>query len=218
MPAVNEPAANLEVAEWFQGEPSNIDQQRGKVILIEVFQVNCPGCFIGGLPEAIQTYMAFKGRPLVVWGLATAFEDYHLNSYENLKRLIDTGEVVGQTQAFLSERDMLSMGRLQYFMPFPVAWDKVVKREGGVREGEVQAMIERDFPGWETMPEAHRSQLENQIRAYYERKEYDALTFDRYGLRGTPSSIIIDKEGRVRHKLFGSGLGLEKLVEPLLDE
>jgi len=137
MPAVNEPAPNLQVAEWVQGDPSNIDQERGQVILIEAFQVNCPGCFIGALPEVIQTYMTFKGKPLTVWGLATAFEDYHLNTLDNLKKLVDTGEVVGETMAMLSERDMLSMGRLQYFMPFPVAMDQIVKRAGGVKEYEV---------------------------------------------------------------------------------
>ena len=218
MPAVDEPAPNLQVAEWVQGPPSSVEQERGRVILIEVFQVNCPGCFIGGLPEAIQMHMTFKEKPLTVWGLATAFEDYHLNNLDNLRQLIDTGEVVGQTMATLSERDMLSMGRLQYFMPFPVAWDKVVKREGGVRDGEVERWIERDFPNFVEMPEAHRSRIEKQIHEYLEQKEYDALTFDQYRLRGTPSSIIIDKKGIVRHKLFGSGLELEKLLEPLINE
>ena len=218
MPAVNEPASNLEIAEWVQGPASNVDQERGRVILLEVFQVNCPGCFIGGLPEVIQTYMTFKEKPLTVWGLATAFEDYHLNTLDNLKKLIDTGEVVGETMAMLSERDMLSMGRLQYFMPFPVAWDHVTKREKGVREGEVERWIERDFPNFETMPKNHQIQIEAQIREYLEKKEYDARTFDQYGFRGTPSTLIIDKQGIVRHKLFGSGLELEKLIEPLLNE
>jgi hypothetical protein len=218
MPAVNEQAPNLQVAEWVQGDPSNIDQERGRVILIEVFQVNCPGCFIGGLPEVIQTYMTFKEKPLTVWGLATAFEDYDLNTLDHLKMLVDTGEVVGETMAALSGRDMLSMGRLQYFMPFPVAWDQVVKREKGIREEEVERWIERDFPNFETMPENHRAQIETQIRNYLEKKEYDARTFDQYGFRGTPSTLIIDKKGIVRHKLFGSGLELEKLIEPLLEE
>ena len=201
-----------------QGDPSNVDQELGKVILIEVFQVNCPGCFIGGLPEAIQTYMTFKGKPLTVWGLATAFEDYNLNTLENLKNLVYTGEVVGETMAMLSERDLLSMGRLQYFMPFPVAMDRVIKRERGVREGEAQQWIERDFPDFENMPQIHQNQIKTQIHDYLGKKEYDALTFDQYGLQGTPSAIIIDKKGIVRHKLFGSGLELEKLIEPLLDE
>ena len=218
MPAVNELAPNLDIAAWVQGDPSNIDQEQGKVILIEVFQVNCPGCFIGGLPEVIQTYMTFKGKPLTVWGLATAFEDYHLNTLDNLKKLVDTGEVVGETMAMLSERDMLSMGRLQYFMPFPIAMDQVTKRVGGVEDGEVQRWIDRDFPDFNNMPELHRRQVEMQIRQYLEKKEYNALTFDHYGLQGTPSSIIIDKKGMIRHKLFGSNLGLEKLIEPLLNE
>ena len=218
MPAVNESAPNLQVAEWVQGDPSNIDQQLGQVILIEVFQVNCPGCFIGGLPEVIQAYMTFREKPLTVWGLATAFEDYQLNTLDHLKKLVDTGEVVGETMVALSERDMLSMGRLQYFMPFPIAWDKVVKREKGIREGEVEQWIERDFPNFKTMPENHQTQIDTQIREYLEKKEYDAQTFDQYGLKGTPSTIIIDKKGIVRHKLFGSGLGLEKLIEPLLNE
>ena len=218
MPAVNEPAPNLQVEEWVQGKPSNIDQERGRVILIEVFQVNCPGCFIGALPEVIQTYMTFREQPLTVWGLATAFEDHHLNTLENLKKLVDTGEVVGETMAMLSERDMLSMGRLQYFMPFPVAMDLVVKRSGGVKEGEVQQWIDRDFPDYNNMPEIHRNQIKKQIHEYLEKKENDALTFDQYGLQGTPSSIIIDKKGIIRHKLFGSNLELEKLIEPLLKE
>jgi hypothetical protein len=162
--------------------------------------------------------MTFREKPLTVWALATAFEDYHLNTLDNLKKLIDTGEVVGETMAMLSERDMLSMGRLQYFMPFPIAWDRVVKREGGVREGEVEQWIDRDFPDFKTMPENHQTQIEMQIREYLDKKEYDALTFDQYGLRGTPSTLIIDKKGIVRHKLFGSGLELEKLIEPLLNE
>ena len=218
MSAVNQPATNLQVAEWVQGDPSNIDQELGRVILIEVFQVNCPGCFIGGLPEVIQAYMTYKEKPLTVWGLATAFEDYNLNTLDNLKMLLDTGEVVGETMVSLSERDMLSMGRLQYFMPFPIAWDQVVKREKGVREGEIEQWIERDFPNFKTMPENHQSQIEKQIREYLEKKEYDARTFDQYGFRGTPSTLIIDKKGIVRHKLFGSGLELEKLIEPLLKE
>jgi hypothetical protein len=218
MPAVDESAPNIQVAEWVQGDPSNIDQQRGQVILIEVFQVNCPGCFIGALPEVIQTYMTFKGRPLTVWGLATAFEDYHLNTLGNLKKLIDTGEVVGETMAMLSERDMLSMGRLQYFMPFPIAMDQIEKRTGEVKEHEVQRWIDRDFPDFKGMPELHRNQIEIQIREYLEKREYDALTFDQYGLQGTPSTIIIDKKGVIRHKLFGSSLQLEELIEPLLNE
>ena len=56
---------NIEVEEWFQGEPTNIDQERGKIIVIEVFQVNCPGCFISALPEAIQVHHKFKNNKVL---------------------------------------------------------------------------------------------------------------------------------------------------------
>lgn len=218
MPPAEELAPNLEVAEWVQGPESNLDLERGRVVLIEVFQVNCPGCFIGGLPEAIEVYRKFQEQPLTVWGLATAFEDFQLNSLDNLKRLLTAGEVVGATQVALMERGLLENGRLGYTIPFPVAWDKVVKRQGEVTAEEIQAFLARDFPGHENMPGYIQDQVKNQIRHYLSRKQYDAKTFDRYGLRGTPSSILIDKRGFLRHKLFGSGLGLEAHVQQLLDE
>jgi hypothetical protein len=37
-------------------------------------------------------------------------------------------------------------------------------------------------------------------------------------LRGTPSTIIIDKKGILRHKGFGANSGLERMVQILLQE
>ena len=62
-----------------------------------------------------------------MWALATAFEDFRLNTLENLKKLVATGEVIGQTHAHLMEQNMLSLGKLPYNLPFPVAWDQLVK-------------------------------------------------------------------------------------------
>jgi len=218
MPEVNQPAPNLEVAEWVQGDPSNIDQERGKVILIEVIQVNCPGCFISGLPEVIEVYTKHKDQPLTVWALATAFEDFGLNTLDNLKKLVTAGEVIGQTHAHLMEQNMLSLGKLPYNIPFPVAWDRLIKRDGTVRQEEIGNWIRRDFPNFESLPDSTRSAVGSEISNYLAKKEYDALTFDKMGLRGTPSTILIDKEGVLRHKLFGSGFGLMSHVEELLKE
>ena len=73
-PQANPPAPNLEIDKWVQGTPSDITQEKGNVILIFVFQINCPGCFLYGIPEAIELYESFQERPFKVWGLATAFE------------------------------------------------------------------------------------------------------------------------------------------------
>ena len=42
---LEEKAPLLQISDWVQGEPTNLDQLIGRVVLIEVFQVNCPGCF-----------------------------------------------------------------------------------------------------------------------------------------------------------------------------
>jgi hypothetical protein len=97
MPQINEPAPDLNIAEWVQGKSSNISQEKGKNIAIKVFQVNCPGCFISGFPEFLESYSKFKNQPILFWGLATAFEHYQWNTLDNLKKLVDQGEVVGDT-------------------------------------------------------------------------------------------------------------------------
>lgn len=218
MSLINNPAPPLDIKEWVQGNPGTIEENLGKVILIEAFQVNCPGCFVGGLPEAIDVYLKNKEKPLEVWGLATAFEDYRLNSIDNLRKLLDTGEVVGETHRHLSELNMLSMDRLQYFIPFPVAWDHITPCHGEVSDEAINQVIHRDFPQFDSMPEENKSWIKGQVEAYLNKKDFNAGTFETYQMKGTPTAILIDKKGVVRHNLFGSGQGLEALVESLLDE
>ena len=79
-------APNLEVSKWVQGKPTNIDEERGNVVLVEVFQVNCPGCFLYSMPEAIDIYRKYRDKGLTVLGLATAFEDFDKNNLENLQK------------------------------------------------------------------------------------------------------------------------------------
>ena len=54
---VGQPAPNLEVSHWIQGESTNIDKEKGFVVLVEVFQVNCPGCFLYALPKAHRLFI-----------------------------------------------------------------------------------------------------------------------------------------------------------------
>ena len=92
---IGDGAPNLSVSEWVQGRPTNIDKERGNVVLVEVFQVNCPGCFIYGIPQAVDMYKKYYRDDLRVLGVATAFEDFDKNTLENLKLLLTTGEVIG---------------------------------------------------------------------------------------------------------------------------
>ena len=102
MPAViGEKAPNLHLSEWVQGIPTNFDQEKDHIVIVEVFQVNCPGCFLYGIPEAISVYEKYSSEGVRVIGVATAFEDYDKNTLGNLKMLAETGEVVGDIRTFV---------------------------------------------------------------------------------------------------------------------
>jgi hypothetical protein len=218
MPLVDSPAIDLDIEEWVTGPETNISNELGKPILIYVFQVNCPGCFTHAIPEILEIHTKFIDSPLRVWGLATAFEDFHLNNLENLKMLVHSGEVVGETRAVLSASGRLNNNCLDYSIPFPIAWDKVVPYQPSDYLLETQNFIKIDFPEFETFPVKNQKLITNQVMTYLKQKTFKAKTFESYQLRGTPSVLLIDEKGILRGKWFGSGYGLINEVEKLLTD
>ncbi len=121
-------APNLKVSDWVQGLPTNIDKLIGNIIVIEVFQVNCPGCFLYGLPQAISIYEKYRNKEVKVFGIATAFEDYDKNTLENLQLLLSEGKVIGETYKMLHQYGkLINNDKLYYKIPFPVAMDNIIK-------------------------------------------------------------------------------------------
>ena len=216
MPQVNLKAIDLEVEEWLGGPSTNISNELGRPILIKVFQVNCPGCFSHGIPEVLEVRQKFIDTPLLVWGLATAFEDFHINTFENLQRLIDTGEVVGETLEVLIASGLLNNNCLDYSIPFPVAWDKVIPHHSDDYLLDAQNFIKKDFPQFDNFPTKNQKLITKQVVSYLKNKKFEAKTFNAYQLQGTPSTLLIDRNGILRGKWFGSGNGLAQEVENLL--
>ena len=212
-------APNLKVSEWVQGKPTNIDKEINNVILVEVFQVNCPGCFIYGIPDAIEIYRKYNNRNVTVLGIATAFEDFDKNTLDNLKLLLLTGEVIGETRNALSQYGQLIEGnKLPYKIPFPIAMDSLKKESNVLTEGTVMDFIERNVTDFRSYSESDKLVLINRVRQYLEGKQYSAETFEEYGLRGTPSSILIDKNGIVRQINFGANASLDDKIKDLVKE
>lgn len=131
-------APELMVSEWFNSDASIfLKDLRGKVVVIEAFQMLCPGCVSHGLPQIQQVYDAFPADDVAVLGLHTVFEHHAAMTPVSLK-------------AFIHE----------YRLRFPVGVDQA---------------------GTGPIPK----------------------TMEAYGLKGTPSLIIIDQEGRLLANHFG---------------
>ncbi|MDQ3807685.1 MAG: TlpA family protein disulfide reductase [Thermoproteota archaeon] len=212
-------APNLEVSSWVQGKPTNIDKERGNVVLVEVFQVNCPGCFLYSIPEVIDIYKKYRDKGLTIIGLATAFEDFDKNNLDNLQKLLSTGEMVGETYRAFSNLGQVREGyKLPYMIPFPVAMDMLVKRSGALTQSKVMDFIEANIPSFRSYSEVERKALIERVTQYLKTREYSAKTFDEYALRGTPSTILVDKKGVLRQTYFGSNGFLEGAVQELIME
>lgn len=148
-------APELCVSQWFNTEKEIfLADLRGKVIVIEAFQMLCPGCVAHGLPLAQKVQRAFSKDKVVVLGLHTVFEHHAAMTPVSL-------------EAFLHE----------YRISFPVGVDE---------------------EGMNAIPK----------------------TMHAYQLRGTPSLLVIDKNGELRANHFGevSELHLGAEIAMLLQE
>tara|TARA_B100000929_G_scaffold289319_1_gene279700 strand:- start:3971 stop:4627 length:657 start_codon:yes stop_codon:yes gene_type:complete len=218
MAVIGEKAPNLKLGKWVQGMDTNFDREGDNVKLVEVFQVNCPGCFMHSIPEIINIYNKYKGDGLSVMGMATAFEDYDKNTLENLEMLLTTGEVVGDTKQALTQYGQLDDGKLQFKIPYPVAMDSLVKEGGEPSMEKMTAFINQQIPNFESQPDDYKNQIYARVKEYYKSKEFTAETFEMYSLQGTPSTILVDRKGILRDVSFGSTANLESMVQKLLNE
>ncbi len=215
---VGEKAPNIKVSKWVQGLPTNFDKEKDHIVLVEVFQVNCPGCFLYGIPEAINIYNKYHSEGVIVLGVATAFEDYDKNTLENLELLLKSGEVIGETKKGLSQYGKLDDSKLSYKIPFPVAMDSLIKETGESSESRIKNFIYNQIPDFDSKPEDYRNQIIQRVKDYLKSKEYSAETFEEYSLQGTPSTIVVDRKGILRDVSFGQTGGLEPMIQSLLNE
>lgn len=131
-------APELSILEWFNTDQDiTLASLRGKIVVIEAFQMLCPGCVLHGIPLAQTIQRTFPGAQVAVIGVHTVFEHHAAMTPVSLK-------------AFLHE----------YRISFPVGVDK---------------------PGAGPLPE----------------------TMAAFGMRGTPSLIVLDQAGRISAHHFG---------------
>ncbi|MGB5520284.1 MAG: redoxin family protein [Gammaproteobacteria bacterium] len=213
---IGNPAPDIQVAQWVQGEPVNFSSQKGRVVLVEVFQVNCPGCFVHALPEAQQLHQRYSEQGLTVVGLATAFEDFDKNTLENLEHFVATGELCGDPRQQLGKAGLLQDNKLDYSLRFPIGMDRLMKNTAEVRTDAIEAFIIQQLPDYPSWPDERKQPVYEKASSYLAGRSHRALTFETYKLQGTPSSILVDRDGILRAVSFGYVHHLEPLIKDLL--
>ena len=82
-------APELMVSQWFNTDaPVTLAGLRGRVVVIEAFQMLCPGCVSHGLPQAQQIHSLFPKDKVAVLGLHTVFEHHDAMTPVSLKAFI----------------------------------------------------------------------------------------------------------------------------------
>lgn len=135
------PAPELDVAEWLNTpEPIQLADLRGKVVVVEAFQMLCPGCTQIALPQFARVQEQFSADDVAVIGLHTVFEHHQAQGSR------------AALEAFLHE----------YRYTFPVGIDRPDESGRG-----------------------------------------PPTTMRAYNMQGTPTLILIDRDGRLRRQAFG---------------
>lgn len=210
--------SDVVVDTWVQDGPVNLTDLIGSVVVIEVFQVNCPGCFLYSLPKSIELFEKYHRQGLAVIGLATAFEDYDKNTLENLQKLVTTGEVIGETLKALTRYNVLSHGRLPWKIPYPVGMDRVIAETEPVTEQRIRNYASSFLPDFDNFSEDQQRSVMQQVKHYLEQKTMKAETFERFALQGTPSCIVFDRQGQLKDVSFGQIDYKQAMIEHFLSE
>ncbi len=133
-------AAPLITDSWLNAADGfSLSELRGRVVLVEVFQMLCPACVSHALPQAQRARRQFSRRQLAVIGLHSVFEHHQAQGTMTALR------------AFAHE----------YRLDFPIGLDAADPRSG--------------------IPK----------------------TMSAYAMQGTPTTLLIDREGRLCLQHFG---------------
>jgi AhpC/TSA family len=81
---------DITASRWLNSDQKlSLKHYRGKVIVVAVFQMLCPGSLKAGLPQAMRLRRVFDDKEVAVIGLHTAFETPEKQSIEELEKFLE---------------------------------------------------------------------------------------------------------------------------------
>ncbi|MDJ0730657.1 MAG: hypothetical protein QNJ33_11765 [Crocosphaera sp.] len=163
--------------------------------LLFVFQVNCPGCFLYGIPLVNQLFEKYHDNNFDILGLSTAFEDFQLNTVENTLLLLDEQSLVGVTKQQLGNK-------YQHPILFSVAMDKSISKEEAMTEENIDKICNLN-PNYNTITQEEKQSFRNRVKSYLTGLPSISYTFTMNQLPGTPTFILFDKNMKMISGWFG---------------
>lgn len=156
-------APELQVMRWFNSDaPITLAALSGKVVVIEAFQMLCPGCVAHGLPQASAIAETFPAEEVSVIGLHSVFEHHEAMQAHAL-------------EAFLHE----------YRIRFPVGVDRPADPGQGPIPTTMQAYALRGTPSLLVIDRAGRLRVKHfgqasdmRVAAEIARLLYEPLPLD----------------------------------------
>lgn len=170
-----------------------------KVNIAFVFQVNCPGCFIYGIPIMNNLYRSFSDHVGFI-GIATAFEDFEYNNEVNLKLLLDNGTLVGETKKYYTAN--YGVSNYSDVPIFPTAFDSMVTSEQFINSNKIK-LICNSIPNFSSFSEIEKETILRKVKSHYSDIPLLAETFTLNQLKGTPSFVIFDDNYTILGQHFG---------------
>jgi len=163
-----------------------------------IFQVNCPGCFLYGIPT-INSLFEELGDQIGIIGISTAFENFNLNTEKNTNLLLQEGKTIGATHAYLQ-----SIGQQvdQQKVLFPVAMDLMTPAKAFLTEKNL-AILTQQNSRFKQLAQEEQQQVLQALQHHFAYYPKVATTFHLNQLQGTPSLVLFDQDLNIKKSTFG---------------
>jgi hypothetical protein len=163
--------------------------------LLFVFQVNCPGCFLYGLPLVNKLHWKYRKSGLNILGLSTAFEDFDYNTAANTELLLTEMKLVGATRRALGEF-------YSQTIDFPIAVDQLTTGTALATPQNIEFVC-KTLSEFASLSSIEQAALRQKVNAYLQRHAQTSATFTLNHLPGTPMFLLVDQNLQLLDGWFG---------------
>ena len=189
----------LDISKVLKGEDpfkSDVDH-----VVVLLFQVNCPGCFTHALPQVSELSARTDSSKVGFLAIATAFENFDLNTMENAEALVNEGVLVGSTAKRLGKK---KLDPAELLDGLSVAVDRLIERSA---EAEFE-QFSVEFP--ELVCKAPRENILQLLGKEIEERPRIGATFQGLRAQGTPTLALVQRKTL---RVLVAGIGHQVIAE-----